>query len=378
MDMKTKFPHLILAGATALAFGGVSLAARAATPLGEYLTVSGFGTLGGVVTNSNEGQFGRDRQAGGADKHPALDVDSNFGLQVDAKATSWLSATVQTLTAKRDTLGFATRIEWAYVLVKPLDGLSIRGGHFQTPAFLVSDSRQIGYANNWLRPPNEVYGLNAIDSFDGVDATYRRGFGPVSLSVTGIAGSSKFRVIGFDGKGDRLRGLSLQLETDWATLRAGRVTANAAVEGIATFDEPYSFTGYGVTIDHGNLVAQAEFVQRRSSKSSDVINSDGWYVMGGWRFDKLLPYAILSRTAPKVADFPAHASNTQRTAAVGLRWDAFRSADIKFQIERIDTSGTTGISFTTPTLPATGPGPAPSGTVNRPVTAFSVALDFTF
>ncbi len=43
-------------------------------------------------------------------------------------------------------------------------------------------------------------------------------------------------------------------------------------------------------------------------------------------------------------------SNIQKTVAAGLRWDAFSSVDFKFQVERVNTDGTPGISFSNPDL----------------------------
>lgn len=380
MDKRLKVPRLAAAAAMSVALGALPPVAGAATPIGDHFTIGGFGTLGGVVTNSDEGQYGRDRQTGGADKTPALDVDSNLGVQLDGKATDWLSGTVQVLSAKREDLGFKARIEWAYARVKPLDDLSIRGGRMATPAFLVSDSRNIGYANNWVRPPNEVYALNVFHNFDGGDITYRRAFGAVAVSVTGLAGKTQFRLLGVDATGDDLRGLNLQIDVDWVTLRAGRIKTKVMVPAFNTETDRYSFTGYGFTVDHDDIFVQAERVQRRSSGRGAVVDSNGWYAMGGYRFGPVLPYLIVSRTAPTVAASPFHLTGTQHTTALGFRWDAFKSADLKFQIDRIDTSGTAGASFTTPLvpLPTPGPGPGPRAAVTRIVTAFSLALDFTF
>ena len=131
-------------------------------------------------------------------------------------------------------------------------------------------------------------------------------------------------------------------------------------------------------MDHNDIIAQSEFVERRSSKSPTVIDSDGWYGMGGYRLGAFVPYAIYSRTW-RVTSHPFPIlQGAQKTAALGLRWDAFASADIKLQVQRVDTFGTLGVSFTTPELPPTPFGPPLPAPVTNPVTAFSVAVDFTF
>jgi hypothetical protein len=373
---------LVPPAAAALALLGAAPAAFAATQIGEYLSFSGFGTVGAVQTDSDEGKFGRDRQPGGATKSASLDVDSNLGLQLTATATPWLSATVQGLAAMRDKAHIEPAVEWAFVTVKPIDGLSLRGGRMPNQVFAASDSRNIGYANTWLRAPNEVYALNTFQSIDGGDVTYRQTVGPVALSATGFAGKSKFTAFGQDGKVTGLKGLNLQVETDWATFRLGRLSADVDVPGAGIHRDGYTFSGLGVTVDRGNVVAQAEYVTRRASlpQSAPVVDADGWYVLGGYRFGAVLPYLIVASTKSKdTTGFPLRTSGEQKSTAFGLRWDAFKQAALKFQIERIDTNNTKGISFTTPqtppALPFLPPGNAP---ITKPVTALSIALDFTF
>src|ERR1035441_6667929 len=73
----------------------------AATQLGDYFTVSGFGTLGIVQTDTDQGQFIRDDESNGATTHANFNVDSDLGLQGTFRPTKWLSGTVQLLSKER-------------------------------------------------------------------------------------------------------------------------------------------------------------------------------------------------------------------------------------------------------------------------------------
>jgi hypothetical protein len=326
---------------------------------------SGFGTVGAVRTNTDEANFGRDRQSyGGANTNATLDVDSNLGLQATATVNSWLSGTVQVLTVKRQTENhLTTEAEWGFVRVQPLEGLTIRGGRLATPMFLVSDSRNVGYANNWLRAPNEVYGLVSFRRMQGFDVSYQRSMGSNTLTVTALSGTSatKFATTNIKMKG--VKGLTAQLETDWGTYRVGKVEAKYDIAGTPT----YSFTGIGMSIDRNNIFAQAEYVKRRAPKITfggvSYADSDGWYVMAGYRLGAFLPYVMHGNTTPdQVVSY--NITGTQTTNALGLRWDAFKSAAVKFQLERADTKGSKGVSF--------------SGAVKSPVTVASASIDFVF
>ncbi len=376
-----------LSASIALTLLSGAVPAWAATALGEHVTVSGFGTLGAVRTNSDEGEYVREKQVSGATTSASLKVDSNLGLQVTATATPWLSATVQGLTTQRTTDAFTSRIEWAYVKVAPADGVSVRAGKFSLPNFLISDSRRVGYANTALRPANEVYGLDILDGgLKGLDASYQMHLSNAgSVTLTALGGNLT-ATAGDLGTMDvkSVRGLNLVWENDGYTLRIGQITAKPQLPAAITallppgvaLDETYKFTGMGFSMDRDDVVVQAEYVQRRSSQFENLIGANGWYVLGGYRFGKLLPYVQRSDVKATRDDHQFLAFGPQTTTALGLRWDAFSSAAIKFQAERVDTHGTRGNSFVTPSvLTPFGPVPLP---VTSPVTTLSVAVDFVF
>lgn len=358
--------------AAALALGASQ--APAATQFGEYVTFSGFGTLGIVQTDSDKEQFVRDRQVSGAEKDIEFDIDTNVGAQLTAQPTKWLSATVQLLAMHRDEENIDVQTQWAFAKLQPLEGLSIRGGRMELPMFAISDFRNVGYANTWIRPPDEVYALALLQRLEGADVTYRLPIGSTSLTASVLGGKSFFSLNG--GKTDvgDVKGFNLQWEADWLTVRAGRVKARVAPNDI---NDPYTFSGIGVIVDRGNVVAQAEYVTRRSENFATFVDTDGWYVLGGYRFGSLLPYLIYGKTEPQ-EDSPTHLSYEQSTLAAGIRWDAFDSAAIKFQVQRVDTNDTPGISFVTATV--LGPPGAPPATapVTSPVNVVSLAIDFVF
>lgn len=365
-----------------------SAPARAAVELGDHVTISGFGTLGVVRSSTDVAEFGRDRQLGGATTDLDLGVDSNAGLQVVGRFNDWLSVTVQGLLARRDSEEDLTlEPEWAFLKVQPLPGMTLRAGRMALPTFLISDSRNVGFANTWLRAPNEVYGLALLNQMDGADLSYSHDFGSVNVTATILAGDSSLRSLGQKFDANKVRGATLQLRSGPVTVRAGKVVSDVNVDvnvpGLNAPAEQYSFTSFGMTVDNGSYIAQAEYVQRRAELFYNLAAADAWYVMGGYRFGPFTPYAIYSSTKPQTSAsrqplqlmFP-RVSNDQKTFAAGLRWDATSFAALKFQVERVDTDGTPGISFSSPD--------APDSTlyfatpVGKPAKVLSLAVDFVF
>jgi hypothetical protein len=338
--------------------------------LNDHVVISGFGTAGWVRTNTDDALFGRDRQGyGGADKSGSFEVDSRLGLQATVSANRYLSGTVQGLTVKRQTEDkLTTQVEWAYVKVAPINGLAIRGGRMPVPVFMVSDSMNVGYANNWLRAPNEVYGLVSFRRLEGYDVSYQRPVGPTNASVTLFGGKSTApSSFGKFGIKDIFGG-NFTLETDWVNLRYGQIRAKYDTAA----EQSYKFESVGASIDRNNVVLQAEAV-RRVTPEVPPANSKGWSAMGAYRSGKILPYLTYGSTEPKFNNAAALAS-PQDTVSVGARWEAYRSIAIKGQIDRIATRNTKGTSFV---------GFNKSGSNNAigllsPVTTVSVAVDFVF
>jgi len=355
--MKLKNP--LVAAAVVAICGG--LPSQSWAGIEDKVTFSGFGTFGGVVTNTDEVDFRRDQQPDGANKSIDTGVDTNIGVQLNFQANSWLSATVQALALRRIEHEKIMEIEWAFLKATPLPGLTLRAGRMAMPTFLVSDSRNVGYANTWLRAPNEVYGLALAPRLEGGDVTYTKEVGSVRVTGTLLAGQSEALAVGQTFDMENVFGGNLQLQKGAFTVRAGTVSGDTVVSPIEK--DKYTFHGIGVSYDKGNVLAQAEYVQRRSEHYYNLVAADGWYAMGGYRFGAFTPYAILANTKAKHSDseppspIPATISGKQQSFAAGVRWDAASFAALKFQVERIDADGTNGISFTksgpeiVPTLP---------------------------
>lgn len=374
-----KLKHPLVAAAVVAICGG--LPSNAWAGIEDKITFSGFGTFGGVVTNTDDVDFRRDQQPDGANKTIDTGVDTNIGVQLNFQANSWLSATVQGLAMKRDVHEKVMEIEWAFAKVTPLPGLTIRAGRMAMPTFLVSDSRNVGYANTWLRAPNEVYGLALAPRLEGGDVTYTKEVGSVRLTGTVLAGHSKALAVGqtFDMKD--VFGGNLQLQKGPFTVRAGTVSGDTVVSPVSK--DKYTFNGIGVSYDKDKILAQAEYVQRRSRDYYNTVSADGWYAMGGYRFGAFTPYAILANTKPHISgseppSFIGTISGKQQSFAAGLRWDVLSFASLKFQVEHVDADGTNGISFTK-TGPALVPGLPNSMFISvDSVNVISATVDFVF
>jgi len=384
--------------------------------------ISGFGTAALTWTDTDQAEFARPNQARGVKKSPRTGVDSNLGLQADYAINDWLSVTGQGLVRKDGEDDYGAELTWAFVKAKVSDEVSVRAGRLVLPTFMISEYRNVGYANTFLRPPSEVYSQVPMNSVDGADLTWQHAYGDTTITAQLAVGRAKTQLSGgTDADLSRVHGINLTAEHGPFTLRAGRTEArlsvdlaslNTLVATLNTAGNAYkisqlndmarvvdnhnkkgSFTSVGLAMDWNNIVAQTEYAKRKIDSASGSTNS--WYVLGGYRFGKFLPYYSHADLKPK-SDFantvptscpagsPAACTQTVRTLnatleglrtstnngaqstdSIGLRWDFSSSADLKFQIDRVK--------------------PDPKGLLLRaapgfkgPVTVGAVAVDFVF
>jgi hypothetical protein len=388
------------------------------------VTVSGFGTLAVTKTNTDAAQFVRPNQASGAGKTAIVGVDSNFGVQASSTLNSWLSATVQGLVRKDGEDDFGGELAWAFLKGKVNDNLSVRVGRIGLPVFLISDYRNVGYANTMLRPPAEVYAQVPLNSIDGIDATWQQSFGDTSVSAQLAFGRTHNPIststVPLHIDGTSLVALNLVAEHGPVTLRFGRADGKLTVNDSTSFNtlltslratgsgykfpvlntladdlslskKKASFTSVGLAIDWNNVVVQSEYAKRKTD--SYVNDTNSWYVMAGYRIGKFLPYynhaeaksaGHVSNTVPAACPvgYPAACTPTlralsagvdtlsapanQSTDTVGVRWDLYRSVALKAQIDRVRPKDGNGL------LSHVQPG------FSGPVTVGALALDFVF
>lgn len=393
------------------------------------LRLSGFGTIGAVRTSTDDVDFVTPGQPGdGATKAGfSFSPDTKLGVQADYRVNSMFSATLQVLTKENGKGNWNPSPEWAFVKAQITPSISARVGRMGAPFFMISDFRDVNYANLWVRPPLEVYGQVPINNFDGADLSYKTDIGSTTLTSTVFAGpsiayyeQSKIKLsnqVGFNTTAEIGGNLTLRLgyvrnklsiDNDRlpAVSAAYRALAPAAIAGglsssdllyfadqVATQKARSSFLGLGATWDQGNWILSGEFTKRRSD--SYVPDTTGWYASVGYRVGKFTPFVYLSRTQidsqpanPIPADVSAggytaamrtasaygtaildSGNIAQKSAALGVRWDAFKNTAIKAQVESIKPDSPTGLMFdSTSTANVRG----------KRINVLSLSVDFVF
>lgn len=382
--------------------------AFAATQIGDSVSLSGFGTLGAAMTDTNDAQFVAPGQVRGADQSPAFGVDSKLGLQVTARMNEMFSATGQLLVRENNQGNWKPGVEWLFGKAQLNSSVAVRVGRIGAPLFAVSDFRNVNYANTFLRPPLDVYGQVVVNNFDGADVLFQHSFGPASVNAQVFYGDSKSWYSKTQVDVKKLTGFNVTAEFDAGfALRLGHVQGKLTVHSdslaglvgvlattpfaalgqeLSAVDKDASFSGVGFTMDRDNVVLAAEYTKRRVD--AYVPDTTGWYALGGYRFGKLTPYVIVARqkvdgvpqnTIPVGLDptldflsatvdgLLADQNTAQKTTSLGLRWDVAGNAAVKLQYDRIRPDG--GAGYFIRTQPAF---------FGKTVQVFSASVDFVF
>lgn len=395
----------VVVAATVASLAG---AAQAQAKADSIFSLSGFGTLGVVGTDTDGAEYVIPSQLRGADKSWSGEVDSKLGLQGTARFNKQFSATVQLLSKQNGKGSFTPQIEWAFAKWQATPGLALRAGRMGGPFFAVSDFRDVGYANTWLRPPIDVYGQVPVSHFDGADVTWQTTVAGKALTLQAIGGKSSSYVEGTKVEIDSLIGFNATLELiDGLNLRLGHVTGKLTVNSptlnqlvgvlrqtpfasvgnqLDPNDKRASFSGLGLTYDAGDWLVLAEYTKRKTQ--TFIPDTTGWYTTVGYRIGSFTPYVTFSRlktdssnvdnTIPAsvvVGGLPLSAvvdgsiaaqSTPQKTVALGVRWDAWRNVAVKAQFDSIRTTGAGQFYRAEP------------GFANKRVNVFSLAVDFVF
>jgi hypothetical protein len=213
----------------------IAYADDAVSKYGE-VAVSGFGTMGYTRLSTDDAQFARPNQINGVGTKAGYGVDTDLGLQATSQLNKEISVTGQTLIRKDASDTFKAELAWAFAKYKINDDFSVRAGRLGLPAFMISDYRNVGFANTMIRPLGEVYSQVPFGHIDGVDATYTANIGKVLVTSQVAFGRTTAEIAKYGNiKASNELGFNLSAEYGPLTVRLGRVDTTIDLPGPASF-----------------------------------------------------------------------------------------------------------------------------------------------
>ena len=395
----------------------------------------GFGTLGIVHSSEKNADFTSgffEPNGAGYTRSWAPGVDTKLGVQADARFSDKLTAVLQLVSQHQYNNTYEPRVEWANLKYQFTPDFDIRLGRTVTTQFMVSDSRMVGYANLWIRPPREVYGLVPLTNKDGIDANYRFAVGEATNSVHvsyGVANpklpdSGTVKARNYSSLANTLNygPITLRASYSWGRVHLNTPGTDALLDGLTQFgntvsaipgfapagrqalnlankyrfqNKPLSFLSFGASYDRDEWLLMAEWAGLNGA--SILADSTAWHATAGYRIGTFTPYLTVARlrsekrsetgisTAALAAIPPLAATAAtlndgvnralaggapgQKSLVIGVRWDLIKNTALKAQYDYMILD-----SMSSGRLGNVQPNFQPGGKVN----AISFALDFIF
>lgn len=357
---------------------GIALLAGGAQAgeLADMLTVSGFGTIGEVHSSLKTADYVADvfePNGAGYTRSSALGVDSKVALQIDAKLLDNLSAVVQLVSRNRVNRNYLPSVEWANIKYAITPELSVRLGRTAMPTFMNSETRLVGFANPWLRPPIETYSLRSTTSSDGVDVSYRHAFGSVNNTTQLWHGKTEVASVGSAGvvsngvRAEKILGIADTVDYGALTLRGAVTSINFRINGAGgTFVyAKANVYNLGAMYDPGNWFVMGEWTKTNFGAVQRAQQAK--YATAGYRWKKFTPYATYSKL--DVDDDQVKLSvRAQKAKSAGIRWDFMKNTALKVQLDEVQlAAGSTGF-FTN----------SKAGTAGSRAKILGAAIDFVY
>jgi hypothetical protein len=299
-----------------------------------------------------------------------LSQDSKLGFQSTFDISNNTQAVLQLM--MRGEYDWEVEAEWAYLSHRFDNGIKVRG-KLRVPLFMYSDYLDVGYAQPFARPPEEVYGTIPFSSYTGAGMSYDVEYDESTLSLQAFGGESDVK--NTNVKLSNLMGTNISWTDEVWTLRG--VYATAILDGditresrdpvavspgtLPTFttvertlltlnDDRGQFVGVGASFDDGEMLAVLEWT--RAETDGAFPDTDAGYLTLGYRIQAFTPYVTFAYQETQdneerlplstQAFFQNLAFNAQRTAySLGLRWDALDNVAVKFDLTYANDFGDT-------------------------------------
>ncbi len=351
----------------------------APAPAYADLTINGFASIkAGMTLDSDDTLYGYEN---------SLDFknESLFAVQLMSDLGDKLSVTAQLM--GRGANDFDVEFEWAFISYELSDEVRINAGRLRTPFYKYSDFRDVGYAYDWLRVPQSVYGLG-FDNIEGISLYHTTQLGNFDSSLQLIAGAydGDARISNTDVNAEikDVLGATWELSQDWYSMRAayliGKVSVatesvqlqpgvtfgdffnglagaglGALVAQIDIVEDDGAFFGVGFTADKNDWLLVAEYTTLKVDNSF-IADQKNLYISLGRRFDSITPYISYEKEdnpakteiyAPYLATLPPQLllpvvgivqsqAREATTYNLGLRYDFHPSAAFKIQYSTED------------------------------------------
>jgi hypothetical protein len=353
--------------AAALTLGSSMAPANAA--IDDYVTFSGFGTLGAVHSAYDEADFiaavSQPKGVGYSRKWSAT-PDSDLGAQANFDLPGELSGVVQVISRYDADGNYTPSLEWANLKYDFTPDLAVRIGRILLPTYEFADVRNVGYSLPWVRIPVEITYASTATHSDGLDVLYRLHTGVFTQDMQLQWGTTNQNLPGLAFTSNRAR---IAMFSD--TLRYGDANLHMVYQESDSAQGALGrmrLTGLGFSYEPGPWFVSGDSNYTQNGYFGDLLS---WYLSAGMRLGRFAPYTFYSTTHQEsIGTSTLTSLGDQHTVAAGVRWDFAKNLDFKLQLEQITLDSLDD--------PAAFANLQPGARVGDKAHVLSLALDFLF
>jgi len=337
---------------------------------------NGFGTLGLTYQNNDNIIYTSSwRSDKGTDGSLSLQNDTKFGLQLDWQATQKIELTIQ---GSVDAEG--THLEWANIKYTFNDNHSFKIGQMRFPTAMYSDILKVSYSYNWVRLPENLYGILPLTSYLGGEYNYQHSYQGIDYHFKLYGGYAEDTMIGSQDIGDytisldHIYGANFSVTMEHLHLRVGYTYTDISIENGRInqyFDNAFlspnlsarekgllhsydprdkatQYLSFGMKYDYNNFYLLGEYAWM----NMDNIISDNYagYLCAGYHIDKWTPNITFSKVTGKsnytkpihdpqidaaLKEMSDRTLTSQETITLGVRYDWKENIALKFQYDHI-------------------------------------------
>ncbi len=363
------------------------LKSSSASDIADRIKVNGFFSVGATRSNNDVGYVDSDGSY-------ELDSLSLLGLQAEFTLGEQTSVVSQLVAKGED--DYDPSFEWAYIKHTFDNDVTVRGGKLRVPLFMYSDFLDVGYAQPFIRPPEEVYGVVPFSTYVGGDIAYDVEFDNSTLSLQAFAGKAEEFGVEYNYMYGGIIGWqynNLFLRAVYGVSKMSVSTAGSYY-GLIPDDTDAQYSGLGLKYDDGDNFITGEFTTAKAD--GQISNTESAYLTYGRRFGDWMPYVTVARLKTtdndervgQYANFTVDGETytlptapfmtAERDAySLGVRYDVMSNVSIKADATLINNFGDT-VGLINYTIPANNVDTATLGAKNDDSLVYSIRLDCVF
>ncbi len=275
----------------------------------------------------------------------SIENESRIGGQLNLGITDDFSFVTQLVAREAD-----LNVSWAYLSWDFQPNWTLQLGRKRIPLYSKSEIQDVGFAYDWIRPPQTLYGWE-VAGYNGINLRYTNQWKQWDLTTNIFYGEDKVDDSGYsriynvtqqDVRWKNIRGIEFSATRDIYTLRWVYMASDNALT-----DKPFSndylpdvkqqVMGFALDVDFDNwfILSELNFNQRKNAAAGYTIKAPAMMLAIGKRWQDWTLLTSSSRFWETSSNSDNYKPERFINSSITLRYDVNASQAIKLQVDRL-------------------------------------------